>query len=307
MNTQRDVFWNELYKQAKNDRDIIIVSADMGAPSLDKFRRDLPAQFINTGIAEQNSILIASGLAKEGKKVFVYAISSFLTLNSIEKIRVQNSMMKIPINLVGVGTGLSYPDSGPTHHLLEDMAIMRSLPNIKVFTMSDNRMAELMVKEALLENSTTYIRLERQITNTIYSSECDINFNDSMSLIKKGKKTLLISNGFMLSILKDLLVKRFPDYGLCDLFRFPVNQDILSSIVKDFDLIFCIEEGFLPGGLGSTILECLNDLNIYKKVIRIGADPERGYSYNYGGREFIQKYYGIDTDSLIKKISMYSI
>ena len=137
MITQRDAFWDEIYRLAKIDRDIVVISADMGAPSLDKFRTDLPGQFVNTGIAEQNAILIASGLAKEGKKVFVYAIASFLTLNCIEKIRVQNGMMNIPINLVGVGAGFSYPDSGPTHHLIEDIAIMRSIPNITTYCVTD--------------------------------------------------------------------------------------------------------------------------------------------------------------------------
>ncbi len=301
MITQRDAFWDEIYELARVDRDIIVISADMGSPSLDKFRRDLPQQFINTGIAEQNSILIASGLAKEGKKVFVYAIASFLTLNCIEKIRVQNGMMNIPINIVGVGSGFSYPDSGPTHHLCEDIAIMRAIPNITTLSISDKHMAIKAARDYKTYKNTQYIRLERQPSGEIFNSHEDVSLTHGVKEVISGKGTLVISNGNLLFKSKEIIEEQSLDFGLCDLYRFPINESALKEIVSKYDKIISLEETFLPAGQGSAILEALNNLGLKIKVKRLGIDPAKGYCYEYGGREAIHEYYGIGKDNLISE------
>ena len=135
--TQRDAFWSRGYEAAREDRDIVVITADMGAPALDAFRSDLPAQFINVGIAEQNAVSVGTGLALAGKKVFVYAIAPFITLRCLEQIRVGQGIMGIPLTLVGVGAGFGYEDSGPTHHLVEDLAVMRAMPNMTVVAPGD--------------------------------------------------------------------------------------------------------------------------------------------------------------------------
>ena len=139
--TQRDAFWSRVYEAAREDRDIVVITADMGAPALDAFRSDLPAQFINVGIAEQNAVSVGTGLALAGKKVFVYAIAPFITLRCLEQIRVGQGIMGIPLTLVGVGAGFGYEESGPTHHLVEDIAVMRAIPGLTVHSVSDAVMA----------------------------------------------------------------------------------------------------------------------------------------------------------------------
>ena len=103
----RDAYWDRIYELAKNDRNIVIVSADFGAPSLDKFRRDFPNQYINTGISEQNAVLLATGLALAGKKPIAYAITQFITLRCFEQIRIYPCGMDLPVTIVGVGAGAS--------------------------------------------------------------------------------------------------------------------------------------------------------------------------------------------------------
>ena len=304
MKTQRDSFWDKIYELALKDRDIIVISADMGAPALDKFRTNIPAQFINTGIAEQNAILVASGLAMEGKKVFVYAIASFLTLNCIEKIRVQSGMMNIPINIVGVGAGFSYPDSGPTHHLSEDIAIMRAIPNITTISVSDEFMAEKLAINYKEYSNTYYIRLERQPDGTIYNSSSEVDLEKGIHLLSKGSsKTLLISNGNLLFKCRDIIEKNKLELGLCDLYRFPINLDSFKKVVSGYDKIVCVEESFLPGGIGSAVLEALSDLELSIPCKRIGADTKNGYCYAYGGREEIHKFYGFDNPALTKMLT----
>lgn len=299
MQTQRDAFWDQIYRQAKEDRDLIVISADMGAPSLDQFRRDFPHQFINTGIAEQNAILVASGLAKEGKNVFVYAIASFLTLNCVEKIRVQNCMMEIPINIVGVGAGFSYPDSGPTHHLIEDLSVMRALPKMNIYSITDRTMAEQFACDYKLLKGTNYIRLERQARADIYSSP--INWNDGFSLLKESGETLIISTGIMTHN-ACALAKENPEFAILDLYKFPVDQKKFASALSNYRRIVTLEEHVLAGGLGSYVLELMADARILKPVQRIGIDGRKGYCYRYGGREALWHACGIDQTQVLTQI-----
>ncbi len=304
MITQRDAFWDEIYKLAKDDKDIIVVSADMGAPSLDRFRRDFPHQFVNTGIAEQNAILIASGLAKEGKKVLVYAIASFLTLNCIEKIRVQNAMMKIPITLVGVGAGFSYPDSGPTHHLIEDISIMRSLPNITTYSVADQHFAKFLGKNFQKISCTpNYIRLERQVLGEIYG-EKQIKIDSGISEMRDGKETLIVSTGGMTTKMGTIIDQMSDNskFGLVDIYKFPFDTKELASIAKNYKKIVTVEEGLLSGGLGSSILEALSDNEVMLPVKRLGIPLEDGYTYQYGGREQLQQQYGLGEEQLIETL-----
>ncbi len=301
--SQRDSFWNKVYDIAKTDKDIVIVSADMGAPSLDKFRADLPEQFVNTGIAEQNAAVVAAGLAMSGKKVFLYAIAPFITLRCLEQIRVENAMMKIPVTIVGVGAGFSYDDSGPTHHLIEDLTIMRSMPHIEINSVSDGLMAEKIAELSCDKKITNYVRLERAQLPDIYQEGQE--FNDGMTALRKGKDGSILTTGCMVHSALDVvdqLAKTGRDVGVIDIYTIPINVPQLQSVIKDIPFVFTLEEHFLAGGLGSAILEVFNDNGIKIPVKRLGLEMSDGYCYKYGGRPEIHAYYGIDKPSLIKKI-----
>lgn len=301
--TQRDAFWDRIYEIAKINRDIIIISADMGAPALDKIRRELPSQFINVGIAEQNAITLAAGLTMTGKKVFAYAIAPFITLRCLEQIRVECSIMNLPITIVGVGGGFGYEDSGPTHHIIEDIAILRSMPNIMINNITDIVMARAFADISCSLRQPNYIRLDRQVLPIIYTEEN--NFDKGLSVIRKGKDFYIISTGCMTSIAKDIseeLSKEQKNIGLIDLYTLPINENELIETIKEAKKVITIEEHFLPGGFGSAICEVLMDNNINISVKRIGLSPKIGYSYVYGGRDEIRKHYGLDKASMIKQI-----
>lgn len=304
--SQRDAFWNRIYELAKNDKDIIIITADMGAPSLDKFRKDLSAQFVNVGIAEQNAITLAAGLAMSGKKPIVYAISPFITLRCLEQIRVENSIMSIPITIVGVGVGFGYDDSGPTHHLIEDYAIMRSMPNIKVNSMTDSIMAEAFADIAAENKTTNYIRIYRQYLPQIYKEKSD--FKKGFSTLKNGKDACIVSCGSMTHTALEIsstLEKSALNIGVIDLYTTPVQEPILIESLKNAKKLITLEENFLPGGLGSYLSEVLIDNSISKPIKRFGLSHEKAYCYRYGGINDIRAYYGIDNKSLLSEIKKY--
>ncbi len=160
----RDVFLQSLYEQMKQNDKIFFLAADFGSPILDKIRADYPNRFINVGIAEQNLINVATGLALEGFIVYAYAIAPFITMRCYEQIRVNVAILSqvrpMNINFIGVGAGVSYAMSGPTHHCLEDLSIMNTLPNMEVFSPADYVTAQAHVKRTLNLKQPKYIRFD---------------------------------------------------------------------------------------------------------------------------------------------------
>lgn len=295
--TQRDAFFQKLYERARQDPNIVIVAADMSAPALDKFRKDLPAQFVNVGIAEQNAIVIASGLALAGKKVFAYAIAPFITLRCLEQIRVENGIMNIPITIVGMGTGLSYDSDGPTHHLIEDIAVLRAFPNIEIDSMTDCVMAEAYADLSCDKKTTNYIRLDKDFHPTVYQS--DFDFSRGMAKLREGGENVIISTGPMTHVANEIANSRkFEDMDIAvvDVFEIPIKESALLEMIDGARKIITLEEHFLPGGLGSAVCEILNDNEVPVFVKRLGLDINAGYKhcYKYGGRELIRGCHGID-------------
>lgn len=302
--SQRDAFWNRIFELAKKDSDVIIISADMGAPALDQIRRHLAAQFINVGIAEQNAITLATGLALTGKKVYTFAIAPFITLRCLEQIRVCNAIMKIPINIVGVGVGFGYEDSGPTHHLIEDLAIMRAFPNIKIHTITDTIMASTFAEISYQSCVTNYIRLDRQVTENIYDSNHD--FSPGLTILREGKHGCIVSTGFMTHRAMEIsqaLEQKGIYLGVIDLHTIPINEPLLLKEITKTDKLITIEEHLLPGGLGSAVCEVLCDHRISMPIKRFGLPMVKEYCYKYGGREKIHEYYGIDRQALLEQIT----
>ena len=302
MKTMRDVFFDRLYEIAKKDKNIILVCADMGAPSLDKFRKDLSSQFLNIGIAEQNMITVSSGLALSGKNVFAYAIMPFITLRCYEQIKIDMCAMNVPMTTVGVGAGFSYDDSGPTHHTTEDIAIMRCLPNITILNVTDNVMASACAEIAYRFDSPLYIRLDREPFQVLYKKDED--FSKGLSCLREGKDLCIVATGNMVHKaleVAEILEKHSIKVAVVDLYRLkPINVKTLLKFIEQSEKIVTLEENLINGGIGSIIAEVLVDNNVTIPLKRI-AIPDK-YCYTYGGRECIRKTIGLDTNGVVKTI-----
>ena len=287
MKTQRDAFFDALFDIAKEDEAIVLLSADMGAPSLDRWREELPAQFVNTGIAEQNMINVAAGLALSGKKPFCYAIMPFVTSRCYEAIKLNVCAMNLPITLVGVGAGFSYDDSGPTHHSIDDISIMRVLPNMTICNASDSTMARAFATIAYNCPGPIYVRLDRETLPQIY--EESTVFEGGKSVLRGGYPLLIIATGNMVH--KALAVK---DVSVWDMWRLkPLGELYLHGIEQ----IITLEEHLLAGGLGSAIAEALVDSELSLPLKRIGVKDQ--FYYTYGGRKHIQEVAGLRIQYLL--------
>ena len=297
----RDAFWDRIYELAQNDPDIVIVSADMGAPSLDKFRRDFPERYINVGIAEQNAVLVATGLAIAHKKPIVYAITQFLTLRTYEQFRIYPCGMHLPVTMVGVGAGFCYHESGPTHHIIEDVSVMRTLPNVEIYNVSDSEMATKMADIAVSGGAPKFIRLDREIFEPLPHD----NLVQGFSAIEPAQPFTVLATGNMVHIAKSIADEMKEDgksIGVFDIFKIPLDENALIDALSQCKKIATLEEHTLRGGMGSYILEILSDNDAYIPVKRLGLDTKGGYKkcYNYGGREAIRKEFGLGHDDLKK-------
>jgi transketolase len=297
MVSMRDAFLSELYSIARDDHDVILISADFGAPTLDQFRSHLASQFLNVGIAEQGMISLAAGLALAGKKVFCYAILPFITLRCLEQIKVDLCSMNLPVTLIGVGAGYAYDDSGPTHHGLEDIGIMRSLPNMTIFNASSNNMARNLAHFTYKTTGPTYIRLDRE------QGELPVLIQElrtGQAWIRMGDDLNIISTGYMVSRACEVaheLAKSGIAASVIDLYRLkPVELD--EEILKR--PVVTLEEHFLSGGIGSIVAEVMADNNIKQPLKRFGV-PD-GYSFKYGGREQLHRECGLDVETITTEI-----
>ena len=289
----RDFFLEEIYLRMKLDKNIFFITADFGSPVVDKIKEEFNDRFLNVGIAEQNLINISTGLALEGFKVFAYGISSFISMRCLEQIRINlgllNQIKKLNINIISVGAGTSYEVSGPTHHCLEDISIINSIPGIEIFCPSDIKLTKLYIDRALNKIGTKYIRLDARIN---YSLESEFFLlEDGFRIIKRAKnKKFIISCGYFVNFSKQF------NANIIDLFLLnSFNFEKLFKEVENYSKLITIEDSFLPGGIASIV-------NYYfknKKIINLGF--KRKYVFEASKREEIHKKYGISIQK-IKKI-----
>ena len=306
----RDVFIEQVYYRMRDDRNIFFLCADFGSPKLDKLKEDFKDRFINVGIAEQNLINVSTGLALEGFTVYAYAITSFLAMRAYEQTRINLSLhaqlREVNVNLVGVGAGLSYDVSGPTHHCLEDITIMRVLPNVEVFSPSDWVLAQGFIDYSIRVKKPKYIRLDGKPLPQIYNSIKDFKIERGFSELKKGKKLCLVSTGIMthkaIQVAKKLS-KDGIDVGVIDVFLIkPLSEALFMKALEKYQAVITLEEGFINnGGLDSLVLQLINRKSTGIKFKNMGFLQR--YVFDIGSRDYLHKLNKLDEGSIIKNIT----
>lgn len=302
MGTQRDAFFNRLYELARDDRDIVLLNADCGAPSLDQWRLDIPAQIINVGIAEQNMISLAAGLALEGKKPYCYAIAPFASLRCLEQIKVNLCCIPRPVTIVAVGAGFSYDISGPTHHATEDIGVMRALPDMTIFNPADDITAQTLVDITYHLPGPAYVRLDRKPMPRLYVT---VTAEEGWTVEKGPGDFLLVATGNMVHTARQLAARDefWPKPSVADLYQLKPLPARFIQYLKDMQpsYIVTLEEHVLSGGLGSIIAEVKADENLISRLVRIGI-PDH-YYFSYGGREALVKKANLDVDQITEYLS----
>lgn len=298
----RDTFMQTLLLNAKANPEIIFVTGDLGFGVIEDFQKTLPDQFINAGVSEQAMLGMAAGIASTGKRVFVYSIGNFPTMRCLEQIRNDVCLMNNPVVIVSVGAGYSYGSQGYTHHALEDIAVMRALPNMNVYVPSDSIEARNITEHLCKGKSPGYLRLGRSGEPDITVNSINSHFNQIID-IKKGKDgTILFVGPIGVRVLA--AEKMLRNYGISVSvasvpFITSLDLDYLRDAAKKGPII-TVEEHSFRGGFGSIILETLNSLDIYCKV-KIVAAKQTNLS-EIGSQTYLQNQNGLDENTIFNAV-----
>ena len=289
----RDEFLQALSLEMKKDEKIILLSVDFGAPVLDKIRIECKNQIINVGIAEQNAINLAAGFSLEGFKVFVYGIAPFVSMRCFEQIRINlaalSQLRKMNVNIISVGAGISYSMSGPTHHCLEDLSIINTLPNVEIFSPSDPLLTKIYLERSLKNNGIKYLRFDAKALENLCNKE--IEMSRGFRVLNEGKdKVAIIATGYM-SQKAHILLKDY-NFTLIDLFLInSYDKQALKEHLERHQYVISLEESF--GGLDEEINSLFkND----KKVINLKF--QKKYNFEIGDREFLHSLNNLSIDSI---------
>ena len=299
----RDAFFDELYRLAAEDRNVIFMTADMGAFSLERFKRDFPQQYINVGVAEQNMVSVAAGLAMAGKKVFIYSIVPFVTLRCLEQIKIDLCCMALPVTVVGIGAGVMYGGDGPTHHALHDVAVMRALPGMTIYNPSDALLTQASVRLAYDHPGPVYIRIEKGRLPALYE-EAGGGFQQGFSHIRAGKDLTIMATGLMVHqavAATDILSRAGISVGILDIYRLkPLNEQALLEVMLHSSRVVSLEENSRIGGLGTALIELCADAGCQVPFMRL-AWPDR-HCNEACSREEIHRHYRMDARGVAERI-----
>lgn len=268
----RDAFVNKLTQLAKSDKKIYFITADLGFGVFDDFSERFPQQYLNIGVAEQNMIGVATGLALEGRNVFVYSIANFSTLRCLEQIRNDAAYHEANITIVASGGGFTYGALGMSHHATEDIAIMRSLPDVKVEAPCTAWEAFYATEELAKSAGVGYLRIEKGGQTTPPHSNAKFEIGKSI-IYKEGKDITLMAAGSViqdcLAVAKDLEKNDISIRVLSMHSLKPLDKEAIKLASTETKLIVTVEEHNRIGGLGSAVSDVITDQNLDSKLLKI--------------------------------------
>ena len=300
----RTAFVEEITKLAREDKNLWLLTGDLGFSVFDNFQKKFPAQYLNVGVAEQNLISIAAGLAMSGKKVFVYSISTFLTMRPLEQIRNDLCYQNLPVYLIGGGSTFSYSMFGCTHFPLEDLGLMRLLPNMAVMAPGDPLEVRALIRDVYRRNSPAYIRIAKKGEPVIHASDDVISLGRA-SKIRDGKDISILVSGRQLANALSAVTTLKKNNINCHLLSFhtikPLDKLAIIKAAKETKGIVVVEEHFKNGGLGMAVAEILAQEGLSIPLINIGIDDE--FPKGSGSQDYFLKKYGLSPEGIIKAVN----
>ncbi len=297
----RDSFSNALVDAAQNDPRVYLLTGDHGYALFDGLRKTCPEKYINAGVAEQNMVGVAAGMAKAGLIPIVYGLASFVPIRVLEQIKLDICFENLQVILIGDGAGVVYSKLGVSHQCFEDIAAVRALPNIRVLSPCDQYEMKLCMEDSLKYKGPTYIRVGKSDLGSIHTSNDFAKAPGIHEVIKAdNNRPVIMATGSMVKVAEKLIEKEFPGYGLCSVSMIkPFDSIAFAKFTSVSDLVICLEEHSVLGGLGSTVAELVSSTKP-KKVLRLGIDDR--FSDKCGTYEYLMLEHKLDEKSLIEKI-----
>ena len=295
----RSLFAKEITNMAKENGDIVLLSGDIGNKMFDGFKEIAPSRFFNCGIAEANMMSMASGMALSGLRPYIYTITPFTTTRCLEQIKIGAAYHDSNVVIVGTGSGLSYAELGPTHHSLEDIAILRAIPGIRILTPSDPMELKIQLLETVNLKGPTYVRIGKKGEPNLHKDTSNLGIGKA-NILREGKNILVLAIGPIVSeAIKaiDELMPKDMSIAIATMSSVrPLDKKFLERMLeRGFENWLTLEEHGLVGGLGSTILEWASDYKVLDriKLTRLGVDSK--FIHKLGNQAYTRKILGIDS------------
>ena len=289
---------------ARNKENLMVVTCDVSTSAgLDRFRKTFPNQYIDLGIAEQNMIGVAAGLSSEEFNVVTTTFAPFQTMRCCEQIKVNLGYMKEKITMVGLASGLVLGNLGYTHCCIEDIGVLRSIPNLNIISPSDSLETIKAVEASLESKNSCYIRLTGGSNNPILNkSDYDFKIGKSITL-REGEDIVFFSSGSILNetlLAAELLQDNGISAKVVNMHTIkPLDEKIIENSIKNFKLIVTVEEHNIIGGLGSAISEALSKFKNSPAQLTLGVNDTYSKSGSY---EFLKDYHGLTHKKILKNV-----
>lgn len=289
----RNAFIIEITKLAEEDERIVLLTGDLGYKIFDDFQKRFPKRFYNVGIAESNMIGMAAGLAHSGLKPYVYSIVPFATLRCLEQIRDDVCYNNKDVKIVGYGTGFTYGHNGGTHHGIDDIGALRSIPNIVICSPASTYETDLIVRNTYEDNTPAYIRLGRAFDKQV-----------DLTLDKGLLDVVVISTGNILSVADEVRKVLLKENIKCNVVSMPYVKPLdgsgLDWIIQKTNCIVSLEEHNIVGGFGSAVAEYLCEIQANVKFKRFGIKNE--FVHISGDQDYLRSCAGLTPGIIASKI-----
>lgn len=299
----RKAICDVLLKNAENDKNIVVLCSDSrGSASLAPFADAFPKQFVEVGIAEQDLVSIAAGLAHCGKKAFAASPACFLSTRSYEQCKVDVAYSNTNVKLIGISGGISYGALGMSHHSAQDIAAMSAIPNMRVYIPSDRFQTAKLTQALLGDEKPAYIRVGRNPVEDIYSEEsCPFEMNRA-TVLQKGTDVSLIACGEMVNPALNaakLLEKENISVTVLDMYCVkPIDKEAVTEAAEKSRIVVTVEEHSPFGGLGSMVSQIVSS-ECPRRVINISLPDEPVIT---GTSKEVFDYYGMNGEGIAKTV-----
>lgn len=298
----RDSYGNALVELGNEYNDFVVLDADLAAATKTGiFKKAFPERFYDCGIAEQNMISIAAGIAATGKKVFASSFAMFAAGRAFEQVRNSVAYPKLPVIIGATHAGISVGEDGATHQCCEDIALMRTIPGMTVISPADDTEAKLAVKAAYEHNGPVYIRFGRLAVPVIFGDDYKFEIGKGVTL-KDGNDITIIANGIMVGeALKayEELKEKGVNARIINMPTIkPIDRDIIVKAAKETGKIVTVEEHSIIGGLGSAVCDVVCE-ECPVPVVKIGVNDEFGYS---GPAVKLLEKFGLSAENIVNTV-----
>jgi len=297
----RDAFIRKLEEVSGVNSNVFLLTGDLGFGVVENYAEEFPNQFLNAGVAEQNMMGMAAGLADSGKLPFVYSIANFPTFRCLEQIRNDVCYPELPVTVVSIGAGLAYGTLGYSHHAVEDLAVMRALPGMRVLSPCDPQEVEAAVELIVQEPSPTYLRLGKNAEPKIGPDRGHV-LKPTYTLLD-GEKLLVLATGSIVGeVLKAVEESKTQLLAGAKVVSVPVIKpmDLSGLELENYEYVVSVEEHSLAGGFNTAIFEYLRGKGQTKKILGIGLADE--LRHDSGSAEHLRSLAGIDSIGIQNKV-----